>query len=167
MTTRTRLWITISAAVLSVVFMASQGGSAQSQQALSLTLLKTSIQTQDDTLILTTDVFEQAFLPATETCPTTAKHGCTLRIEVSCVFEDTWGNGSETIIVTVTGVSLPPVDPAAAVPVDGVAVTNLDAHTFHWMQRSVPAGAKVTVNIGVEGTTAALYRSETIELFKN
>ena len=74
---------------------------------------------------------------------------------MSCVFEDTWGNGSETINVTVTGAGLPPVDPAAAVPVDGAAVTNLDAHTFHWMQRSVPAGAEVTVNIGVEGTTAA------------
>ena len=137
MTSRTRSWIAISATVLSVVFMASQCATAQSEQALNLTLLKTSIQTQADTLILTTNVFTQAFLPATENCPTTAKNGCTLRIEVSCVFEDTWGNGSQTVNVTVTGASLPPVDPAPAVPVDGAAVTNDDAHTFHWMQRSV------------------------------
>ena len=69
MTTRTRSWIAISAAALSVVFMATQSANVQSQQALSLTLLKTSIQTQDDTLILTTDVFERAFLPATENWP--------------------------------------------------------------------------------------------------
>ncbi|MFZ0824022.1 MAG: hypothetical protein WAM87_10225 [Terriglobales bacterium] len=116
---------------------------------------------------MTTNVFTQAFLPATENCPTTAKNGCTLRIEVSCVFEDTWGNGSQTVNVTVTGASLPPVDPAPAVPVDGAAVTNDDAHTFHWMQRSVPAGAKLTVTVGIEGEIAAIYRTETIELFKN
>jgi len=85
------------------------------------------------------------------------------------VFEDNWNSGSETINVTVTGASLPPVDPAAAVPIDGVVPQNpnWDARTFHWMQRSVPAGAKVTVNIGVEGSIAAYYRTETIELFKN
>lgn len=149
MTTRTRSWTAISAAVLSFGFMASQYANAQSQQALSLTLLKTSIQTQDDTLSLISNEFQQAFLPAAATCPniTFAKNGCTLRIEVSCVFEDTWFSGSETINVTVMGASLPPVDPAAAIPMDGVAPNNpnLDAHTFHWMQRSIPAGATVTV----------------------
>jgi hypothetical protein len=35
------------------------------------------------------------------------------------------------------------------------------------MQTAVPAGAKVTVNIQFSGTGAALYRTETIELFKN
>jgi len=160
--------VTITAAVF-VLLIASPSASAQSEQALSLTLLKTSIRTQNDTLTLITNEFQQAFLATKATCPSTATKGCTLRIEVSCVFEDTWYSGSETIQITISGASLPPIDPAAAVPFDGVAPQNpnWDAHTFHWMQRGVPIGAAVTVTVGVEGSGAANDRTETIELFKN
>jgi hypothetical protein len=78
MTSRTRSWIIpISAIVLCVVFIASQCASAQEEQALNLTLLKTSIQTQSDDLTINNNGV-QAFPNITLTCPKTATKGCTL-----------------------------------------------------------------------------------------
>jgi hypothetical protein len=176
MTTTMRSRRTFGAAVLFVVLMASlECANAQSEQALGLKLLQTSIQTQLDVLSLTDAGFSPAFLPATETCPINAKNGCTLRIDVSCELETADTLNVEIFNVTVTGASLPPVDPAAEVQVT-VAAGNpfWDTRSFHWMQRSVPAGATVTVGIGVAAESiggvyggAVSYRTETIELFKN
>lgn len=168
MIAKTKSWVCITFAV-AVAFVALTPCANAQEQALGLTLLKTSIRTEVDTIDLITNEFQPAFPPTKETCPTTATKGCTLRIEVSCIFVDTWASGSETINVTVTGAGLPSVDPAAAIPIDGAVTQNdqWDAHTFHWMQRSVPAGATVTVNIGVEGAGSAGDRAETVELLKN
>lgn len=159
------------ALAISVIFTAAMPGArAQSEEALGLTLVKTSMRTQNDSVTLNPIVFQQAFQPTTGACPASATHGCTLRIEVSCIFENTDFSGSETINVTVSSkANLPAIDPAASVPVDGVAASspNWDAHTFHWMQRNIPAGASLSVAVGVEGNGTALYRTETIELFTN
>jgi hypothetical protein len=146
---------------------ANDSVAAQSQQAVGLKLFQTSINTQNDLLPLISNVFEQAFLPTAVHCPMIATNGCTLRIDVSCVFEDTGYPPSETINVSVTGASLPPVDPDASVSVDGVPQINFDARSFQWVQRSVPAGATATVSVQVEGNGSAFDRTETIDVFRN
>jgi hypothetical protein len=161
------------AAAVSLMSAFAPSASAQQEQALNLTLLKTSIRTQSDDLTITNNPV-QAFPNTTVTCPKTATKGCTLAIEVaSMLYWDSSAN-EDTATLTVTGASLPRVDPAASIAMDGIYYGNYQwaAFDFRWMQRAVPAGAQVTVNIQfVSGGTAdsgeASSRTETVELFKN
>jgi hypothetical protein len=163
-----RTSIILTVITISLLLTASLAG-AQSEEALGLTLLKTSMRTQNDSVTLITQIFQDVFQPSSGTCPASAVKGCTLKIDVSCIFQDNYFGNSETIQVSVSGPSLPTVDPAQAVPVDGVAASspNWDARHFTWMQRNIPAGATVTVNIGVAGSGSVLYRTETLTLFQN
>jgi hypothetical protein len=167
-------WIAVSFAVaVSVMFALSLSATAQQEQALNLTLLKTSIRTQSDDLTITNNPV-QAFPNTTVTCPKTATKGCTLAIDVaSMLYCDSLAN-ADNATVTVTGASLPPVDPGASISMDGIYYGNYQwaVFDFRWMQRAVPAGAQVKVNIQfVSGGTAdsgeAGSRTETVELFKN
>jgi hypothetical protein len=166
MTPKTRI---CAAVAMAVVFFATLNANAQSQQAHGITLLGSSIETQSDSLTLISEVFLEAFPSFDVPCPKTATKGCTLRIDVSAVFQDTLASGAENVMVTVTGANLPPVDPSPVIPIDGVAPESqsFDARSFRWMQRSVPAGATVTVTVGAEGGGSLYYRTATVDLFKN
>jgi hypothetical protein len=170
MSTRTRSWAAVSvAAAMSVASIFSAPSASAQQQALGLTLLRTFIRTQNNQFLLQPSSFTQAFLPTTATCPTTATRGCTLRIEVSGTFDATVYPGSVTAEVTITGGSgLPGVDPDGQVEVMGTPSNGYEARSFQWMQRSIPAGIRVTVSVLFEGGGVyALDRTETIQLLRN
>jgi hypothetical protein len=166
MTTKTRI---CTAVAMAVVFFATLNANAQSQQALGISLLGSSIETQSDSLTLISEVFLEAFPSFVVPCPKTATKGCTLRIDVSAVYQDSLASGAENIMVTVSGANLPPVDPSPTIPIDGIASESqsFDARSFRWMQRNVSAGATVTVTIGAEGGGSLSYRTATVDLFKN
>jgi hypothetical protein len=156
------LWI----GTLCIVFATVADGQ---EQALSLTLLKTSIRTQNDILNLSQNG-TQAFLPTVVGCPATAKKGCTLEIDISSQFLST-NDAGVLITVTVSGSGLPGIDPDATITVCGECGDSTSP--FQWMQRSVPAGTKATVTVefrmpSAGSTTAqAADRIETIKLFRN
>jgi len=104
MTPKTRI---CAAVAMAVVFFATLNANAQSQQAHGITLLGSSIETQSDSLTLISEVFLEAFPSFDVPCPKTATKGCTLRIDVSAVFQDTLASGAENVMVTVTGANLP------------------------------------------------------------
>ena len=139
------------------------------QAALSLTLSKTSIRTENNLLPLTTTSVA-AFSTTTATCPATHTKGCTLKVEVSSQF---WAIGAGNVAqanVTVSGAGLT-VDPSSSVNVDSTSTGSLaSVRTFQWMIRNVPAGSTQTVgiNFGVNaGTANAGYRTATIGLYLN
>jgi hypothetical protein len=143
---------------------------AQQEQALNLTLLKTSIQTQNDDLTLTNDGI-QAFPNLTVNCPAAVKKGCTLTIDIaSQVYYDGTGANLDTATVNVTGAKLPPVDPSASVDMDAIYYGGGEptvAFGSRWMQRGVRPGHSVTVNIQMFGTGGATARTETVSVFEN
>jgi len=136
------------------------------EQALNLTLLKTFIRTQNNTLSLTQNEMP-AFLPTAVDCPTTAKRGCTLEIEIAGQFA---GNLIQITVAVSDGLSLPGIDPAAIIVVCG-AGCNSDTEPFQWMQRGIPAGTKTTVTVDLadnyNSSSLVSNRTETIQLFKN
>jgi hypothetical protein len=158
----------IATAVIGLLVLAPLA-SAQSESALNLTPLKTSMRTQSDSLALVQNVFLEAFPTTNGSCPASASNGCTLRIDVSCLFQDTLFGESESINIDITGKNLPAIDPLATVPIDGVAATNpnWDSRQFTWMQRQIPAGSSFSVTIGIAGSGTAYLRTATLELFKN
>jgi hypothetical protein len=153
-------------ATLCVLFATAAGAQ---EHALSLTLLKTSIRTQNDVLNLQ-QTGMQAFLPTVMICPATAKKGCTLEIEVSSTFLST-NDAGILVTVAVTGAGLPGIDPDATLNVCDEC--SEDTRTFQWMQRSIPTGTKATVTVEFAVPSAgspeaqATDRTETVQLFKN
>jgi hypothetical protein len=143
---------------------------AQQEQALNLTLLKTSIQTQNDDLTLTNNGV-QAFPNLTVSCPAALKKGCTLAIDIaSQVYYEGTGQNLDSATVTITGAKLPPVDPSASVDMDTIYYGGGEptvAFSSRWMQRGVRSGHSVTVNIQMFGTGGATSRTETVSVFEN
>jgi hypothetical protein len=156
------LWI----GVLCVLLATGAARAGTKAQALNLTLLKTFIRTQNDTLQLGSGG-QQGFLPTVVDCPTTAKKGCSLEIQVSGQFA---GNNIEITVAVSDGAGLPAINPAASIYVCG-AGCDADTEPFQWMQRGIPTGTKATVTVEFEdnynSSSQALDRTETIQLFKN
>jgi hypothetical protein len=158
--------VALSIAALYVLLVAA---AHTQEQALSLTLLKTSLRTQNNPVTLSTTA-QQVFLPTVVTCPVIPKNACTLKIEVSGAFVGVQTDETLYLTVTVIGTNLPAINPDATIPTCPTCNPN-DTRTFQWMQRNVPAGTKATVTIQFSTSanygTAVLDRTESIELFKN
>lgn len=155
--------------LVGLLAVATDALAGSSEDALNLTLLRTYIRTQNDTLSINNNPV-QAFLPTVVTCPTTVPNGCTLRIEVSSVFQNVSSiNTGVSVELIVTGSNLPGVDPDATL--QACPDCGDDMRTFQWMQRDVPSGTQVTVNVefylplNIGGQ--AVDRTETVELFRN
>lgn len=146
------------------VLLATAGGAQE--QALNLTLLKTFIRRQNNTLSLTQNEMP-AFLPTAVDCPTTAKRGCTLEIQIAGQFG---GNLIQITVAVNGGLGMPGIDPSASIIVCGFGC-NPDTEPFQWMQRGIPAGTKATVTVEFEdnynSSSQAYNRTETIQFFKN
>jgi len=158
------------AAVAIAIFAATPIACAQQEQALNLTLLKTSIRTQNDGITLTNNPV-QVLPNTTVACPTTAKKGCTLTIDIGsqASYIGTGGN-PDTAIVTVSGAKLPPVDPYSTVTMDMIDYGGGEPtvpFSARWMQRGVRAGAHVTVNVQMSGNGVASSLIETVSVFEN
>jgi hypothetical protein len=151
--------------------LSAPGVQAQSsQQSLNLTPLKTSIRTQKDQVNLGNSPV-QIFVNTKMTCPTTATKGCTLGMGVVAIVSVDSNGGEVAVNVAVSGAKMPSIDPDSSIQVDGLYGKAM-ASTFSWMQRQVPTGATVTVNVQAEVTGnsssgTAYDRTETVTLFKN
>ncbi len=163
MNKKPKVWVGVLCVLLATGAMRA---SAQ-EQAFNLTLLKTFVRTENNTLNLSQSG-TQAFLPTTVNCPTTAKKGCVLKIEVSSEFSNMNQNGASITVTVSDGSGLPGIDPNASIP--SCNECGADNRTFQWMQRSLPARTKATVKVEfsqIDNQGQASNRTETIELFKN
>lgn len=135
---------------------------ATEESALSRSLKKTHIKTEDATLELTTTLVD-AFTPTTVNCPG-GSGTCTFRVEVSSALFGSSG-GMHIIMQVLIDGSGDGVEPNHAVDVDGGG--SQDA-TFSWMKKGLALGPHtVDVKFALSCcSTSALYRTLTIDVYK-
>jgi hypothetical protein len=141
---------------------------AGQQVASNLTLVKTTVITENQTLTFTFNVVP-GFAPTTLVCPSAHKAGCTIKVEVSAqIFGVSLDNFAD-IDVDVTGPGKA-VEPHTFVSVYNGSPTN--ANTFQWMKTGIPAGSTQTVKIFFatdlpRGSASTGFRTATIQLYLN